>query len=80
MIRFSVLRLRSSGASTTEWRTQNHTQLICALCADPEVTLGRGAAVFSRAIPNEIDGLWDSLSWRALRPLRNFAHRLKGLP
>jgi hypothetical protein len=28
---------------------------------------------------SEIDSLWNSLSWKTLRPFRNMHHRLKGL-
>ena len=32
------------------------------------------------ALQNEIDALWDSPSWRALRPLRNLVRRIQGRP
>jgi hypothetical protein len=41
---------------------------------------GQGRTELGQAVHNEIDALWDSLSWRALRPLRNLNHQIKGLP
>jgi hypothetical protein len=43
-------------------------------------TSGRASTEVKPSIQSEIDALWDSLSWRAFRPLRNLAHRMKGLP
>jgi hypothetical protein len=41
---------------------------------------GRAISEVKPSIQNELNALWDSLSWRAFRPLRNLAHRIKGLP
>jgi glycosyltransferase involved in cell wall biosynthesis len=41
---------------------------------------GRAISEVKPSIQNELNALWDSLSWRAFRPARNLAHRIKGLP
>ena len=47
---------------------------------EQEGAYGQGSSEVRLALQKEINALWDSLSWRTLRPLRNLAHWIKGLP